>query len=112
MQRLPALQKLGFQQSLHAAGFGAAVGDTVVMAVEAQDEHGAAVHVATGLIGSGLGSDVAFGVDVAGALSEAAAAEFLCAAEEVHGVVGVFVRVRGSQGAAMFASRRARRITR
>jgi hypothetical protein len=99
-------RKLGLEHALCAAGFGAAVGNAIVLAVEAQDEHGAAVHVATRLVGSDLGSDVAFGVDVADPFAEAAAAEFFGAAEEVDGVVGVVRGDAGFHGAEMFVTER------
>lgn len=60
----------------------------IALAVEAEDEHGAAVEVAAGLVGSDLRRLVAFGGDVSDTLAEAAATEFFGAAEEVDGVVG------------------------
>jgi hypothetical protein len=97
---------LGLEEPLGAAGFGAAVGDAIVLAVEAQNEHGAAVHVATWLVGSDLGSDIAFGVDVADTFAEAAAAEFLGAAEEIDGVIGVVGGDAGFHRAEMFVTER------
>src|SRR6266436_634811 len=67
--------KSGTHNPLEASRFGAGVGDAVMLAVQAQDEHGAAVHVAPGLIRLKLGSIVAFGGGIADAFPEAAAAE-------------------------------------
>src|SRR5215470_5130046 len=99
-------RSLGFQHALGAAGLGAGVGDAVVLAVEAEDEHGAAVHVAARLVGGDFGREVAFGVDVADAFAEAASAEFFSAAEEVDGVVSVVRGDAGFHGAEMFVTER------
>ena len=86
---------LRFQDSLAAARFRTGISDAVVLAVETDDEHGTAVHLAARLIGGKFGGVVAAGRDIAEALSEAAAAELVGAAEEVNGEVGA---VRGDAG--------------
>ena len=78
---------LGLQDALRAAWLRARVGDAVVLTVEAEDEHGPAVHVAAGLVASNFGRDIAFWIHVAHSLAETAAAELLGAAEEIDGVV-------------------------
>lgn len=99
---LPAV--LGLQHALRAARFGAGVGDSVVLAIEAEDEHGAAVHVATGLAGGDFGRGVTFRVDVAHPLAKAAAAEFVGAAEEIDGVVRTVGGEASFHGAEMFVT--------
>ena len=59
----------------------------VALAVQADDEHGAPVAVAIGLVGSEFGRLVVARRDVSDALAEAAVAEFVSATEEVDGVV-------------------------
>jgi len=59
------------------------------LAVEADDEHGAPVAIADGLIGGDDGSVSALGSDVTDALTEAAVAELVGAAKEFDGIVGV-----------------------
>ena len=98
--------RLGLEHALRAARLGAAVGDAIVLAIEAQDEHGTAVHVATRLVRSDLGSDVALRVDVADAFAEAASAKFFGAAKEVDGVVGVIGGDAGFHGSEMFVTER------
>ena len=85
-------------------GAGATVADAVVLAVEAQDEHGTAVHVAAGLVGGDLGRDIALGIHVAHALPETAAAEFLGAAEEIDGVVETVGSDAGFHGPEMLVT--------
>lgn len=60
----------------------------VTLTVEADDEHGTSMTVATGLRRREDGWLATFGCDVTDALSEAAVAESVSAAEEVDGVVG------------------------
>jgi hypothetical protein len=67
----------------------------VALAVEADDEHGASMAIAGGLIGSEYGSIAPLRCDIADALSETAVAEFVGATEEFDGVVGA---VRGQSG--------------
>jgi len=59
----------------------------VALAVERDDEHGPAVHLAAWLGRADLRRVVAFGSCVADTLAEAAAAEFFSAAEEVDGII-------------------------
>ena len=75
--------------SFGAIGFGAGVGHVIALAVEADDEHGASVAIAGGLVGGEDGRVPAYGRGVADALAEAAMAEFVGAAKEFDGIVGV-----------------------
>jgi hypothetical protein len=95
-----------FENALGAAGFGASVGDAVVGAIEADDEHRATVHIAAGLVGGDVGDVVAARGGVAYAFAEAAAAELVGAAEEVDGVVGAVGGDAGFHGAEMFVTER------
>jgi hypothetical protein len=95
---------LGFQHSLGTTRLGAGVGDAVVLAIEAEDEHGAAVHVATGLAGADFRRGVTFRVDIAHSLAKAAAAEFVGAAEEIDGVVRTVGGEASFHGAEMFVT--------
>ena len=95
---------LGFQHALPAARFGAAVGDAIVLAVKTEDEHGTSVHVAAGLVRSDFGRNIALGIDVTDALTEAASAEFLGAAKKVDRVVGVIRGDAGFHGAEMLVT--------
>jgi len=61
----------------------------IALAVEADDEHGASVALAGGLVGRERGRLSAPGRGVAEALAEAAVAELVGAAEEFNGKVGV-----------------------
>jgi len=73
----------------------AGIGDVVALAVEADDEHGAAVEVAARLVGRDYRGHVPIRGDVTHALAEAAPAELVCATEKVDGIVGV---ERGNAG--------------
>ena len=75
--------------ALAAIGFGAGVGHVIALAVETDDEHGASVSVAGGLVGGQDRRISALGRGVADALAEAAMAELVGAAEEFDGKVGV-----------------------
>ena len=97
---------LRFQDALRAARLRAGVGDAVVLAVETEDEHGTAVHVATRLVGSDLGREIALGVDVSDPLAEAAAAELFGAAEEIDGVVETVGSDAGFHGPEMLVTKR------
>ena len=94
----------GFEDALGAAGVGAGVGDAVVLAIERDDEHGASVEVAAGLVGHNVRGAVATGHGVADTFAEAASAEFLGAAEEIDGEVGTVGRDAGFHGAEMFVT--------
>jgi hypothetical protein len=87
-QRPSYAKSLGSDYSLAAVGFGAGIGYLIALAVEADDEHGASMTVADGLIGSEDGRVFALGCGVADALAEAAMAEFVGATEELYGTVG------------------------
>src|SRR5258708_31236306 len=75
-----------------AIGFGAGVGYVIALAVEADDEHGAPVAVAGGLVGGEGGSVSALGGGVADAFAEAAGGELFKAAKKIYRGVGI---VRG-----------------
>lgn len=79
---------LGADDAEGAVGFGAGVGHVVALAVEGRDEHGAAMHLATRLLGADLRDVVAFGRSVTDSFAKAAAAEFFGATEEINGIVG------------------------
>ena len=74
---------------LPAIGFRACIGDVVALAVKADDEHGASVAFADGLVGSEDRSISALRRDVPDALAEAAMAELVGAMKELNGIVGV-----------------------
>src|SRR5512136_463706 len=84
----------GAHDTFEAIRLWAGVGDMIALTVEADDEHGTSVAIATGLAGGEDGWFAVFGGDVADAFSEAAVAESVGAAKEVDGVVGVV----GSEG--------------
>ena len=98
--------KLCFEHTLNTAGFGTGVGDAILLAVEAGDEHGTAVHVAARLVGADLGRQVALRIYVAHALAETAAAEFFGAAEKVDRIVGTVGGDAGLHGAEMLVTER------
>jgi hypothetical protein len=66
-----------------AIGLGASIADEVALTVKAGDEHGAAMHFATGLSGSRDRRLIVLGKNVTDALSETASAELVGAAEVV-----------------------------
>ena len=86
--------RLRSDYSFAAVGFGAGVGYVVALAVEADDEHGTSVAIARRLVGGEHGRVSALGSGIADALTEAAVTEFVGAAKEFDGIVGVV----GSQG--------------
>jgi len=102
----PGRERLRFEDALDASGFGAGVGDAVLLAVEADDEHGAAVHVAARLVGAHFGRQVALGIDIADALAETASAEFFGTAEEVDRIIGTVGGDAGLHGAEMLVTKR------
>jgi len=67
----------------------------VALAVEADDEHGASMTIANGLVGSEHRRISTLGRGVADAFAEAAMAELIGAAKEFDGKVGV---VRSDHG--------------
>jgi hypothetical protein len=89
---------LGADYTFGAVGLGAGVGDVIALAVEADDEHGAAVSVAGGLSGSKLRGFVAARRDVADALTEAAMAEFVGAVKIIDAIVGIVGSNQGFHG--------------
>jgi hypothetical protein len=101
---LAAADNSGLQDALGAAGLGAGIGNAVVLAVEADDKHRAAVHVAARLVGRDIGDVIAARSRVADALAEAAAAEFVGTAEEVDGVVGIVGGDTGFHSAEMLVT--------
>jgi len=76
----------------------------VALSVEADDEHGASVAVANGLAGGEDRRFAVFGGDVADALSEAAVAEPVGAAEEIDGIGGAIGRQSQFHGAVMLVA--------
>jgi len=89
-----------------AVWFGAGVGEMVALAIDADDEHGASVVLADGLIGSESGRGSAVRGAVADALAEAAMAELVGAAEEFDGVFGAVGGESGFHGAVMLVAKR------
>ena len=77
-----------------------------MLAVEADDEHGASVAVADWLVGSQDGRVFALGRGVAGALAETAMAELVGAAEELDGTVGAVGSQDELHGAVMLIAKR------
>jgi len=70
-------------------GFGAGIGHMVTLPVEAEDEHGASVAIARGLIRREFGSVSSPRCGVAHALAEAAVTKFVGAAKEFDRVVSI-----------------------
>ena len=91
--------RLAFHHCLVTPRFGTGVADGVPLAIEASDEQWASVHLAAGLIGRNDRRLISFRSGVSYPFSEAAAAEFLGAAEEVDGVIGVKGSDAGLHGA-------------
>ena len=92
--------------ALGAVGFGASVGYVVALAIEADDEHGASVAIAGGLVGSeNRGISAGWGC-IANTLAEAAMAELVGAAEELDGIVGIVRSQRGLHGAEVLVAKR------
>jgi len=91
--------------ALGAVGFGAGVGYVVALAIEADDEHGASVAIAGGLVGSeNRGISAGWGC-IANTLAEAAMAELVGAAEEFDGIVGVIRSESGFHGAVVLVAK-------
>ena len=86
---MSAPHESGPDYPLGAIGFRAGVGHVIALAVEADDEHGASVAIAGGLVGGEDWRVSALGRGVADALAEAAVAELVGAAKEFDGIVGV-----------------------
>ena len=98
-------QDLGPYYALGAIGIGAGVGYVIALAVEADDEHGASVALAGGLVGSEHGRGSALRRGVADALAEAAVAELVGAAKEFNGKVGVVGSDCGLHGAVVLVAK-------
>jgi hypothetical protein len=77
----------------------------ITLAVEADDEHGASVAFAGGLVESEGGRISALRRDVTDTLSEAAMAEFVGAAKKLDAIVGVIGSERGFHGAVMLIAK-------
>jgi len=77
----------------------------VALAVDADDEHGAAVAVALRLIAVEVGRSAALGRGIADALAEAAVTEFVGAAEEFDGEVGAVGGEGGFHGAVVLVAK-------
>jgi len=97
---------LGAHDALGTVGFGAGVGEVVALAVDADDEHGASVALADGLVGSESGRGSAVRGAVADALSEAAMAKLVGAAEEFDGVFRAVGGESRFHGAVMLVAKR------
>jgi hypothetical protein len=77
----------------------------IALAVEADDEHGASVAIAGGLVGGEDGRLSALGRGIADALAEAAMAELVSAAKEFDGIVGVVGSECGFHGAEVLVAK-------
>ena len=77
----------------------------IALAIDADDEHGASVALAHGLAGSESGRGSAVRGAVTDALSEAAMAELVGAAEEFDGIFGVVGCESGFHGAVMLVAK-------
>src|ERR1700676_2322978 len=75
--------------TLVAIGFGAGVGHVIALSVEADDEHGASVEFAGGLVGSQDWRVSTLGRGVADTLAEATVAELVGATKELYRIVGI-----------------------
>jgi hypothetical protein len=85
---------LGAQDAFRAIGFRAGVGNLIALTIVTDDEHRTAVALAFWLVGSEHGRRSAMRSGVPDALTEAAMAELVSAAEKFNRVVGV-VRSEG-----------------
>jgi hypothetical protein len=93
-----------FSKGFMTLGFRASVADDIALAIEADDEHGASVHIAPRLVGSEDRGVIALGGDVADAFAEAASAELVGAAEVIDRVIGVEGSNAGFHGAEMLVA--------
>lgn len=80
---------LSAHHALRAIRLRTGIGNTIVLAVEADDEHRPPVAVAAGLIVSEDRRRVALRSDVSDALAKAAMAKLIGAAKKIDGVIGV-----------------------
>lgn len=72
----------GAKYAFGAIGLGAGIGGVIALAIEGDDEHGASVAIALGLVGSDDRHGSSLRRDVAGALAETTMAKLVSAAEE------------------------------
>jgi hypothetical protein len=93
------------EDALGAVGFGAGVGQMIALAIDRDDEHGASVAVAGGLIGGEGGRNSAMRSAVTDTLAETAMAELVGAAEEFDGVFGAVRSESGLHGAVMLVAK-------
>jgi hypothetical protein len=77
----------------------------IALAIDADDEHGATVAIAFGLVGSENGRSSALGRRIADALAETAMAELVGAAEEFDGEIGAVRGQSGFHGAVMLVAK-------
>jgi hypothetical protein len=77
----------------------------IALAVEADDEHGASVAIAGGLMGSDDGSVSALGGGVADAFAETAMTEFIGTAKKLDAIVGVVGSEARLHGAVVFIAK-------
>jgi hypothetical protein len=77
----------------------------IALAVKADDEHGASVAIAGGLVGSEDGRVSALGRGIADAFAEAAVTKFIGAAKEFNGIVGVVGSKGGLHGAVVLVAK-------
>lgn len=77
----------------------------ITLAVEADDEHGAPMAIAGRLVGSEHWRIAALGCGVADAFAETAVAEFVGAAKEFDGIVGVIGSQYGLHGAVVLVAK-------
>ncbi len=96
---------LGADDAFGAIRFRTCVGQMIALAIDANDEHGAAVTVAFRLVGSEKGRSSALRRGVADALAEAAMAELVSAAEEFDGEIGAVRGESGFHGAVMLVAK-------
>jgi hypothetical protein len=99
------MENLGAHYALAAIGFGAGIGYVVALAVEADDEHGAAMALAVRLIGSEDWRIAPFGRGVPDTLAKAAMAELVGAAKEFDGIVGIVGSEYGLHGAVVLVAK-------
>jgi hypothetical protein len=90
---------------LGALRFRASIGYVIALAVEADDEHGASVAIAGGLVRCKHWRVSALGRGVADALAEAAVTELVGAPKKFYGIAGVVGSERGLHGAVVLVAK-------
>src|ERR1035441_6841817 len=98
--------RLRTDDTFRAIRFVAGIGDVIALTVERDDEHGASVAAAVGLVGSEDGSGSALRSDIASALAETTMAKFVSAAEKFNEVIGAVGSENQLHGAVMFVAKR------